>query len=172
MSVQVPPHPPWVADLDSTLEPSRQAILDTPVIVDASENQLIDGQIQNFLVGFYPIIRDFPQWLQMLLDRSPEMGKSFFTDNIRVERRHDAMWRAMGDGFTVPKKRFQTPEPMRSEEHTSELQSPCNLVCRLLLEKKKNHTTHTPLLAAVSPTTTVFMTLMHSTTSYTAYIAH
>src|SRR5256885_9529485 len=27
----------------------------------------------------------------------------------------------------------------RSEEHTSELQSPCNLVCRLLLEKKKTH---------------------------------
>src|SRR3989454_3976472 len=37
-------------------------------------------------------------------------------------------------------------EALRSEEHTSELQSPCNLVCRLLLEKKKkteqqgNHT--------------------------------
>src|ERR1039457_7408729 len=30
----------------------------------------------------------------------------------------------------------------RSEEHTSELQSPCNLVCRLLLEKKKHHKTH------------------------------
>src|SRR2546426_6538017 len=29
------------------------------------------------------------------------------------------------------------PKAMRSEEHTSELQSPCNLVCRLLLEKKK-----------------------------------
>src|SRR2546426_8716840 len=28
-------------------------------------------------------------------------------------------------------------ESLRSEEHTSELQSPCNLVCRLLLEKKK-----------------------------------
>src|SRR5256885_12711299 len=27
----------------------------------------------------------------------------------------------------------------RSEEHTSELQSPCNLACRLLLEKKKDH---------------------------------
>src|SRR5256885_3894026 len=37
----------------------------------------------------------------------------------------------------------------RSEEHTSELQSPCNLVCRLLLEKKKNVLviTHEPLLA-------------------------
>src|SRR2546426_3346924 len=30
--------------------------------------------------------------------------------------------------------------PWRSEEHTSELQSPCNLVCRLLLEKKKKRT--------------------------------
>src|SRR5256885_13314434 len=29
-------------------------------------------------------------------------------------------------------------QQQRSEEHTSELQSPCNLVCRLLLEKKKN----------------------------------
>src|SRR5256885_17249672 len=29
---------------------------------------------------------------------------------------------------------------LRSEEHTSELQSPCNLVCRLLLEKKKKST--------------------------------
>src|SRR5256885_8982425 len=32
----------------------------------------------------------------------------------------------------------------RSEEHTSELQSPCNLVCRLLLEKKKTPTTRCP----------------------------
>src|SRR2546426_5572622 len=50
---------------------------------------------------------------------------------------------------SAPKRRSdqgQTPgriesavrcEPLRSEEHTSELQSPCNLVCRLLLEKKK-----------------------------------
>src|SRR5256885_10595762 len=32
-------------------------------------------------------------------------------------------------------------EVKRSEEHTSELQSPCNLVCRLLLEKKKTSKT-------------------------------
>src|SRR5256885_14873998 len=35
--------------------------------------------------------------------------------------------------------------PFRSEEHTSELQSPCNLVCRLLLEKKKRSLTTRPV---------------------------
>src|SRR2546426_6789609 len=34
--------------------------------------------------------------------------------------------------------RFARGTTSRSEEHTSELQSPCNLVCRLLLEKKKD----------------------------------
>src|SRR5438093_2895012 len=35
---------------------------------------------------------------------------------------------------------IRRPSRYRSEEHTSELQSLTNLVCRLLLEKKKNHT--------------------------------
>src|SRR2546426_12532199 len=38
-------------------------------------------------------------------------------------------------------KRFRL-QCFRSEEHTSELQSPCNLVCRLLLEKKKKNNTY------------------------------
>src|SRR5256885_3403930 len=45
-----------------------------------------------------------------------------------------------GQGVDVPLKIYdyiKLPEGSRSEEHTSELQSPCNLVCRLLLEKKK-----------------------------------
>src|SRR2546426_11739513 len=37
----------------------------------------------------------------------------------------------------VPWKQGTETDHFRSEEHTSELQSPCNLVCRLLLEKKK-----------------------------------
>src|SRR5256885_10348213 len=43
-------------------------------------------------------------------------------------------YRAYAD-VEVPLARGQ--HMLRSEEHTSELQSPCNLVCRLLLEKKK-----------------------------------
>src|SRR2546426_1606136 len=45
----------------------------------------------------------------------------------QLGEQHADVLRALGD--------LQAEE--RSEEHTSELQSPCNLVCRLLLEKKK-----------------------------------
>src|SRR5256885_6956189 len=46
----------------------------------------------------------------------------------------------------------------RSEEHTSELQSPCNLVCRLLLEKKKmNHSASPSVRAASSPVQWLFV---------------
>src|SRR5256885_16891195 len=42
--------------------------------------------------------------------------------------------------FSHPRRGIkQRARRMRSEEHTSELQSPCNLVCRLLLEKKKKN---------------------------------
>src|SRR5256885_4903612 len=44
----------------------------------------------------------------------------------------------MGKDFmSEHQKQWQQKSKLRSEEHTSELQSPCNLVCRLLLEKKK-----------------------------------
>src|SRR5256885_12319065 len=43
-----------------------------------------------------------------------------------------------GQGRVLPHAREAVAhQELRSEEHTSELQSPCNLVCRLLLEKKK-----------------------------------
>ena len=115
MSIQVTANPAWVANMDRALEPLRQAILDLPVVVEASENRLDQERMQRFLVAFYPVIRDFPQWLELLLARSPASGREFFEDNIRVERRHDAMWRAMGDGFGVTKDRFRSAVPMLLE---------------------------------------------------------
>src|SRR2546426_2497381 len=53
-------------------------------------------------------------------------------------------------GILVEHDRQKAPPPhdrhVRSEEHTSELQSPCNLVCRLLLEKKKARLSRRKLL--------------------------
>src|SRR5205809_4503444 len=45
--------------------------------------------------------------------------------------------------YTPPGLPGSLPNYLRSEEHTSELQSRLHLVCRLLLEKKKNKTTNT-----------------------------
>src|ERR1022692_4711004 len=71
----------------------------------------------------------------------------FFNDTATTEiytlSLHDALpicqvlsgwWRQTGDLV-----RTMVAVSFRSEEHTSELQSPCNLVCRLLLEKKKHY---------------------------------
>src|SRR5256885_12693559 len=56
--------------------------------------------------------------------------------SIVSESRPTAVQRAQRDLYAGwPEKRSRWA--LRSEEHTSELQSPCNLVCRLLLEKKK-----------------------------------
>src|SRR5256885_4301591 len=45
--------------------------------------------------------------------------------------------RRIADTAQIHRQRSAGAPADRSEEHTSELQSPCNLVCRLLLEKKK-----------------------------------
>src|SRR5256885_3012716 len=50
----------------------------------------------------------------------------------------------------------------RSEEHTSELQSPCNLVCRLLLEKKKSGARRSPR----SPVSPCCLVVVHPVTRY------
>src|SRR5256885_10398298 len=63
------------------------------------------------------------------LFRSPSLNSNPTAScSISACRRDNSMPKHAGSRF-VP----------RSEEHTSELQSPCNLVCRLLLEKKKTY---------------------------------
>src|SRR5256885_6454787 len=54
---------------------------------------------------------------------------------VRVRQRVAEQW-------PVALKDLGDLRELRSEEHTSELQSPCNLVCRLLLEKKKKRIHH------------------------------
>src|SRR2546426_9293299 len=59
-----------------------------------------------------------------------------------------------GAGVAHREQDVRTGARGRSEEHTSELQSPCNLVCRLLLEKKKSYLTTDRRSARPTPTIT------------------
>src|SRR5256885_5548266 len=75
------------------------------------------------------------------LFRSQRMGEA-------AARYSEGLSKYHSDSRSDPTLSQAAPEVVvlgvRSEEHTSELQSPCNLVCRLLLEKKKKqkHTIH------------------------------
>src|SRR2546426_9000728 len=68
---------------------------------------------------------------------------TLFRSLVHVARRRAGQSRLLQKGVGAPvgeahAHRDVKPASLhRSEEHTSELQSPCNLVCRLLLEKKK-----------------------------------
>src|SRR6516162_11436718 len=67
----------------------------------------------------------------LMIRRPPRSTLFPYTTLFRSDR---GAARARGGGRAHGRAR-----PRRSEEHTSELQSPCNLVCRLLLEKKTNN---------------------------------
>src|SRR5256885_11713625 len=77
------------------------------------------------------------------LFRSRSMKKfDNFTDGLRCQSRWSRSWRGESRARRLAAARpwrRAAAEPARSEEHTSELQSPCNIVCRLLLVKKKNN---------------------------------
>src|SRR2546426_2955596 len=96
--------------------------------------------------------------------RSPSLSFFFFNDTATTEiytlSLHDALPISSGSSRRLRIRmeagvastsssgpmNSRANSSVRSEEHTSELQSPCNLVCRLLLEKKKknidNHKNH------------------------------
>src|SRR2546426_4209717 len=82
-----------------------------------------------------------------MIRRPPRSTLFPYTTLFRSQDPHEQLWGAIGAVFgswmnqrAITYRRLHNiPESWgRSEEHTSELQSPCNLVCRLLLEKKKN----------------------------------
>src|SRR5256885_13088222 len=71
-----------------------------------------------------------------MIRRPPRSTLFPYTTLFRSRAPPGAHARRSGDPRSRP-GRGKRGHRRRSEEHTSELQSPCNLVCRLLLEKKK-----------------------------------
>src|SRR5256885_11278969 len=87
-----------------------------------------------------------------MIRRPPRSTLFPYTTLFRSAHRSErAAHRTKAPGRCRRQRSFLRLAATRSEEHTSELQSPCNLVCRLLLEKKKKkivltrtHHYHTP----------------------------
>src|SRR2546426_4393679 len=144
----VAPAPPDEADLRSQARAYRTGI----------DPRLKSGRLGAVLMQFPQSFHDRPDsrsHLRTLAELLPELP-------LIAEFRHRS-WdnegalgflRDLGVGFcnidqpslgaTLPPTAYLTSSVARSEEHTSELQSPCNLVCRLLLEKKKSTASAAP----------------------------
>src|SRR5690348_10131401 len=75
-------------------------------------------------------------------------------DALPISRPGSAAWprrlRGWPPGLAEPGRPLPRPACHRSEEHTSELQSPVHLVCRLLLEKKKDGLAPLPLRSCLA----------------------
>src|SRR2546426_3666601 len=91
-----------------------------------------------------------------MIRRPPRSTLFPYTTLFRSAYGHDAIVAAIGRNLSPERHdgeaiswRF-VRDRKRSEEHTSELQSPCNLVCRLLLEKKKIPEIDTATVAALA----------------------
>src|SRR5256885_8520281 len=86
--------------------------------------------------------RLYSSFFFLMIRRPPRSTLFPYTTLFRSARGGDRTRSRTRETLAVEHRRlFRTPgwreAEVRSEEHTSELQSPCNLVCRLLLEKKK-----------------------------------
>src|SRR5438552_5394552 len=80
-----------------------------------------------------------------MVPRPPRSTLFPYTTLFRSRRRGERLIERVSTACISPVARFTEPsdstKDIRSEEHTSELQSPDHLVCRLLLEKKKKRRT-------------------------------
>src|SRR5258708_11639545 len=73
----------------------------------------------------------------LMIRRPPRSTLFPYTTLFRSRWRDRHGLRQLHAGVAGTVRKFRERRPARSEEHTSELQSPDHLVCRLLLEKKK-----------------------------------
>src|SRR2546427_13270010 len=92
-------------------------------------------------VCLYPHLVQFFFFFFLMIRRPPRSTLFPYTTLFRsdlLRRRGRVTYRALKREFQVDDA-FLEEGIVRSEEHTSELQSQSNLVCRLLLEKKKNN---------------------------------
>src|SRR5256885_13278 len=127
------PYPPLFRSL--RFPPARQDSSALKPMGQAVVGALEDARVERLLCLQHPGVR---RWFEACIAPEPDPSDlGFAAFMARLDRM--LLWPERMDGnHWIHKARdlFENTAT-RSEEHTSELQSPCNLVCRLLLEKKK-----------------------------------
>src|SRR2546426_6749240 len=100
-----------------------------PTLEFVAVNDITDTRTLAHLLKYDSVHGRFPGTVEAKGDALVVNGRDIKVSAIKEPER--LPWKSLGVDLGFPRE--------RSEEHTSELQSPCNLVCRLLLEKKKHN---------------------------------
>src|SRR5256885_3836905 len=101
--------------------------------IDATYNKIAE---RYYWKGMYEDTKEYVKFCDNC-QRREQKGEKSYLNPIEVGK----LFKRIGIDFVGPLEKTRRGNryilvTTRSEEHTSELQSPCNLVCRLLLEKK------------------------------------
>src|SRR5256885_2478503 len=140
---------PSMAELAEQIAGRMRAYAENP------EHPDLVGKPEGNPVQIRPAFPDAAAFTERLV-QGVQANAQRYAEGVRAPRKHfldaakasNAAWKngvqaaVAGDRFLAGLNKVNPDEAIetaatRSEEHTSELQSPCNLVCRLLLEKKK-----------------------------------
>jgi pyrroloquinoline quinone (PQQ) biosynthesis protein C len=91
---------PWIESLHAYVKPYWNHLLDGPWAEGVARGQLTVREMQGWILQMYPFIHAFPKFLaEALIKVEDDYSRSFFINNIRVEKAHAEHWLWMGEGF-------------------------------------------------------------------------
>ena len=136
--VEITPNSGWSMQFWNALIPLKDQIVRHPIIHKFREGTLPLKQIRNTLIRFYPVVRNFPIYMEANLrkihsERAAELqAKKWLSENIRVERNHAQYWIAWGLSFGCITEDFEkqniSGEIKNLMEYLSEINATASLV--------------------------------------------
>jgi pyrroloquinoline quinone (PQQ) biosynthesis protein C len=93
---------PWISSLHGYVKPYWDHLLTGPWAEGVASGRLTLSEMQGWMLQIYPFIHVFPKFLaEALIKVEDDYSRSFFINNIRVEKAHAEHWLWMGAGFGV-----------------------------------------------------------------------
>jgi pyrroloquinoline quinone (PQQ) biosynthesis protein C len=112
-SRKLTPDPAWIVGMKRCIEPAWNAVLECPLVQEASAGTLPLRQMRAWLIQLYPFIETFPKWIALSITKIEDpVSRGFMIDNIRVEKRHAEQWVYMAQGFGISPVELYTVQPI------------------------------------------------------------
>jgi pyrroloquinoline quinone (PQQ) biosynthesis protein C len=96
---QLSSYPAWAQDMIESCAASRHAVVEHEVFLRMRDASLSQPALRNFLIGVWPVIEQFPQFMAMSLlkirygrNAGQDMARKYLIRNIRVEQNHADHW--------------------------------------------------------------------------------